>query len=821
MKKVLSLVLTMAILLAAVPILGLTAWAATADWNGSTPPDISLWTGEDNTIIISGDISGTLNVPEDVSVTIEGTAGSSGISTITFDIGANAKVIWKANLSTNQAGAVIVCTGTFPLSSVFEVAGGTITNAGAGLGILSTDVDVTVSGGTITTESNAIRVTPPVAAPDVRVSGNAKIISGGYAISSHTGDIYVSGNAEIIADEDNTLISTAGDVYVSGGTVTATGNGKKAIESTTGDVTVSGGQVIAMGNSSMAVRTGGDVTVSGGIIISAGVGNNNYAVAGKNVTVSNGSILSMSGGTDCFAIFRDDDVTISGGVVFAYGTGESDVIGTYGTGNVTVSGTGAVIAWDEQATPISYNHGANTDLWSQPADSAYWNFTVQGISNSKNNLPIRLRLSDVTVDKPTLGGAVTINGNAVFEQSLTAVTTGLTTTPDVALGTLSYQWKRGGVNITGATNATYTLTAADVGQTITVTVTAANYDGSVTSAATSEVQRADQPAPTATPNGGTFTTSQTVTLSSVTPGASIYYTLDGSTPTSGTTLYEGGFTLTNTTTVKAIAVKDGMNDSAVLTVTFTKDGGGGGGGGGGGTTPPTTPTEPDTTNEAIPEPIPEPRTPETVNGATLIDENVILDILAQDNPVIDLSEIDGTVISADMLQEIADSGKDVTVKLENGFEFTILADSITPDAGAFDLNVSVDLTKQATTIEGVKIPANAIVINPNVVGEFGFDMKFTLTAEQLNAAGINGNNVKLFHIDHDGVVVDMGKVKLNADGSIEFTISHASYYVLAETAPEGTTTENNPGTGTANALAGVGALALFATGVAVFVRKRK
>ena len=77
-------------------------------------------------------------------------------------------------------------------------------------------------------------------------------------------------------------------------------------------------------------------------------------------------------------------------------------------------------------------------------------------------------------------------------------------------------------------------------------------------------------APTITPNGGEFLTSQQVTLSAE-DGASIYYTLDGNDPTTSSTLYEGAFTLTATTTVKAIAVKDGAT-STVASATFTKTG---------------------------------------------------------------------------------------------------------------------------------------------------------------------------------------------------------------------------------------------------------
>jgi hypothetical protein len=61
--------------------------------------------------------------------------------------------------------------------------------------------------------------------------------------------------------------------------------------------------------------------------------------------------------------------------------------------------------------------------------------------------------------------------------------------------------------------------------------------------------------------------------------AEIYYTTDGSTPTAQSTLYEGGFTLSDTTTVKAIAIKNGES-SEVSTRQFSKGTGGEPGGNG-------------------------------------------------------------------------------------------------------------------------------------------------------------------------------------------------------------------------------------------------
>ena len=77
-----------------------------------------------------------------------------------------------------------------------------------------------------------------------------------------------------------------------------------------------------------------------------------------------------------------------------------------------------------------------------------------------------------------------------------------------------------------------------------------------------------------------FTDSTQVTMSAE-AGAQIRYTTDGSTPTSASTVYSGPVTLSETTTVKAIAIKDGVS-SSVTSRTYTKGTNAGGGDGNGG-----------------------------------------------------------------------------------------------------------------------------------------------------------------------------------------------------------------------------------------------
>lgn len=88
-------------------------------------------------------------------------------------------------------------------------------------------------------------------------------------------------------------------------------------------------------------------------------------------------------------------------------------------------------------------------------------------------------------------------------------------------------------------------------------------------------------APVISPNGGTFTSSQIVTITCAAPDAVIYYTTDGSTPTADSTKYSGGFTLTASAAVKAFAVSADAAASDIVTAVFTKKSGTSGGSSGG------------------------------------------------------------------------------------------------------------------------------------------------------------------------------------------------------------------------------------------------
>jgi len=74
--------------------------------------------------------------------------------------------------------------------------------------------------------------------------------------------------------------------------------------------------------------------------------------------------------------------------------------------------------------------------------------------------------------------------------------------------------------------------------------------------------------PTFSPASGTYANSINVTISS-TVGATIFYTIDGSHPSSNSPVYTNPIPISTTTTIKAQAIRDGWEDSIVESVTYT------------------------------------------------------------------------------------------------------------------------------------------------------------------------------------------------------------------------------------------------------------
>jgi hypothetical protein len=81
------------------------------------------------------------------------------------------------------------------------------------------------------------------------------------------------------------------------------------------------------------------------------------------------------------------------------------------------------------------------------------------------------------------------------------------------------------------------------------------------------------PAPAATPSfspaGGTYTSPQSVTIADATSGTVVYYTTDGTTPTTNSTKYSGPIPVSSSETIQAIATATNYSTSAMASATYT------------------------------------------------------------------------------------------------------------------------------------------------------------------------------------------------------------------------------------------------------------
>lgn len=123
----------------------------------------------------------------------------------------------------------------------------------------------------------------------------------------------------------------------------------------------------------------------------------------------------------------------------------------------------------------------------------------------------------------------------------------------------------GSTPTTSSTHYTAPVSVA-TSQTIQAIATAAGFIQSPVGSASYVLNVAN---PVFSPVAGTYTPPQSVTITSATPGASIFYTTDGSTPTPASTLYTGAIAVSTTQTIKAIATFAGFNQSSVVSAAYS------------------------------------------------------------------------------------------------------------------------------------------------------------------------------------------------------------------------------------------------------------
>ena len=170
----------------------------------------------------------------------------------------------------------------------------------------------------------------------------------------------------------------------------------------------------------------------------------------------------------------------------------------------------------------------------------------QGNPATASNITTFLNDGGCTATPPTVTFAATGASAAAFS----AATTGSCTTTTTGASF--------------ATTVTFTPTSVGLNSATLTATDSLTHTGAATLSGTG-TPAPFAPAPTFSVPAGTYTTVQSVVISDTVATAKIYYTTDGSTPTSTSTLYSGPITVNVSETINAIAVAAGYQNSAVGT----------------------------------------------------------------------------------------------------------------------------------------------------------------------------------------------------------------------------------------------------------------
>jgi hypothetical protein len=131
-----------------------------------------------------------------------------------------------------------------------------------------------------------------------------------------------------------------------------------------------------------------------------------------------------------------------------------------------------------------------------------------------------------------------------------------------------------GVTPTTSSSAYATPIPVSSSETVEAIAAAVGYANSAITSAAYIINIPQAAAPIISPAAGSYTSAQSVTIGDSTPGATIYYTINGSTPTTSSTKYTNAIPVSASETVEAIAVATGYTNSNVASSSYTIQSGG-------------------------------------------------------------------------------------------------------------------------------------------------------------------------------------------------------------------------------------------------------
>ena len=276
--------------------------------------------------------------------------------------------------------------------------------------------------------------------------------------------------------------------------------------------------------------------------------------------------------------FPDDPADIAGNIFVGWATetidGTTDdepelvTSATMSTSNVTYY---AVFAAAETGDPVeTKTQTLQYDTWTYSGTTTdKSSYRLFGNSSYIQSAAFDLsKLSKVIVYGGTFGGG---SYNSLTIGDGTNTWKSVTVTGSSQTGENTYT---DGTNLSGTKALYITATAGDGSKTglrISKVEIYTNEPSVTYSAYCTSIEVTTVETPEISPASGAVASGTEVTITCSTDGASIYYTTDGKTPTSSSTAYNPASkpTITAATTIKAIAVKDGLEDSEVASATYS------------------------------------------------------------------------------------------------------------------------------------------------------------------------------------------------------------------------------------------------------------
>ncbi|ADZ09729.1 polymorphic outer membrane protein [Methanobacterium lacus] len=337
-----------------------------------------------------------------------------------------------------------------------------------------------------------------------------------------------------------------------------------------------------------ATSSGGVIYINGNLIsINDKFENNNAANGGviynddtvtfindqiTNNTAANGGVIYNNGAVTVINDKFINNTAANGGIIYNY-NGSSIVTGCTITNNTSIS-NGGIIYNDGGKAVIGFNWivgNSNMVIYSTGgsvnANLNWWGSNSDPSVHVNSNVDLTSWLVLTIHANPS---AIPNNGNSTVTVDLLHSNTGTLLTGNLPSG----------IPVTFTTNlGTMGSSASLTDGSAQSQLKSGSKAGTATISATIDNQTVKTqviikdtipPTASASPKGGLYNTTKTVTLK-MSEAGKIYYTLNGTTPTSNSTLYTKPISITKTTTLKYLAMDLADNKSPVYTQKYTID----------------------------------------------------------------------------------------------------------------------------------------------------------------------------------------------------------------------------------------------------------